>query len=515
VRFERSSGVLLHPTSLPGPFGIGDFGGEARRFVDFIAAAGQTFWQIMPLTPPGYGGSPYASTSAFAGNVNLISPQNLVAMGLLDEGDIDHPPAFPVDLTDHGQVIAYKSGLLEKAFHHFKGRVQGDPELARDYERVLALTSSWLGDYALFAALKDRHDGAAWWTWEPALARREPGRMAKARRALGDRIEAHRFFQYLFLRQWLDLKSYASARGIRVIGDMPLFVAHDSADVWARPYLWKIDAEGRPTVVGGVPPDAFSATGQLWGSPLYHWERLREEGFGWWIDRMRETLKMVDVVRLDHFRGFAACWEVPANHETAEHGSWIETPGRALFRAMMDTLGGDLPIIAEDLGTITDDVHELRDAFGFPSMRVLQFAWSGDPNNPHLPHEYTTNVVAYTGTHDNDTVVGWFAHRSGESATEAERLERARCLRYLGTDGSDINWDFIRAIQMSVADVSIVPLQDVLGAGSAGRMNTPGRAEGNWSWRFRPEALTDEARDRLRTNTQIYGRLPEGGPPPS
>jgi 4-alpha-glucanotransferase len=339
--------------------------------------------------------------------------------------------------------------------------------------------------------------------------------MAKARRALGDRIEAHRFFQYLFLRQWLDLKSYASARDIRVIGDMPLFVAHDSADVWARPYLWKIDAEGRPTVVGGVPPDAFSATGQLWGSPLYHWERLREEGFGWWIDRMRETLKMVDVVRLDHFRGFAACWEVPANHETAEHGSWIEAPGRALFRAMMDTLGGDLPIIAEDLGTITDDVHELRDAFGFPSMRVLQFAWSGDPNNPHLPHEYTTNVVAYTGTHDNDTVVGWFAHRSGESATEAERLERARCLRYLGTDGSDINWDFIRAIQMSVADVSIVPLQDVLGAGSAGRMNTPGRAEGNWSWRFRPEALTDEARDRLRTNTQIYGRLPEGGPPPS
>jgi 4-alpha-glucanotransferase len=264
-----------------------------------------------------------------------------------------------------------------------------------------------------------------------------------------------------------------------------------------------------------VPPDAFTATGQLWGSPLYDWDRLRDEGFGWWIDRMRETLKMVNVVRLDHFRGFAACWEVPAAHETAEHGSWIEVPGHALFRAMADTLGGDLPIIAEDLGTITDDVHELRDAFGFPSMRVLQFAWSGDPHSPHLPHQYTRSVVAYTGTHDNDTVVGWFAHRSGESATEAERLERARCLRYLGTDGSDINWDFIRAIQMSVADVSIVPLQDVLGAGSAGRMNTPGRAEGNWSWRFRPEALTDEARDRLRTNTQIYGRLPEGGPPPS
>jgi 4-alpha-glucanotransferase len=512
VRFERSSGILLHPTSFPGRFGIGDFGREARRFVDFIAAAGQTFWQIMPLTPSGYGDSPYASTSAFAGNVNLISPERLVAMGLLDESDIDHPPAFPPGLTDHGQVIPYKSGLLEKAFHHFKGRVQGDHELARDYERVLTLASSWLDDYALFAALKDRHDGAAWSTWEPALARREPGALVTARRELGHRIEAHRFFQYLFLRQWLDLKSYAKARGIRVIGDVPIFVAHDSADVWARPHLWKLDAHGRPKVVAGVPPDAFSATGQRWGSPLYDWDRLHEEGFGWWIDRMQETLKMVDVVRLDHFRGFAACWEVPASHETAEHGSWVEAPGRALFRAMTDALGGDLPVMAEDLGTITADVHELRNEFGFPSMRVLQFAWAGDPHGPHLPHEYTPNVVAYTGTHDNDTVVGWFGHRAGEGASEAERLERARCLRYLGTDGSDISWDFIRAVQMSVADVSIVPLQDVLGIGSSGRMNTPGRAEGNWSWRFRPEALTDEVRDRLRTNSEIYGRLPQRGP---
>jgi len=262
-------------------------------------------------------------------------------------------------------------------------------------------------------------------------------------------------------------------------------------------------------VVAGVPPDAFSTTGQLWGSPLYDWDRLREEGFGWWIDRMREALKMVNVVRLDHFRGFAACWEVPAANETAEHGSWIEVPGHALFRAMANTLGGDLPIIAEDLGIITDDVHELRDAFGFPSMRVLQFAWGGDPHGPHLPHRYTRNVVAYTGTHDNEPVVGWFAHRAGERATKAERLERARCLRYLGTDGSDINWDFIRAVQMSVADVSIVPVQDLLGADSSARMNTPGRAEGNWSWRFRSEALTDEIRERLRVNTHIYGRLRE------
>jgi 4-alpha-glucanotransferase len=509
VRFARSSGVLLHPTSLPGPFGIGGFGKEARGFVDFLAGSGQTFWQIMPLGPPGYGGSPYASTSAFAGNVSLISPEELVAMGLLDESDVGAPPAFEADQADHGRVITLKRGLLEKAFHQFKGRVQGDHELQRDYESVLAFAASWVDDYALFAALKDVHGGAAWSTWEPALARREAAALAAAQRDLGDRVEAHRFFQYVFLRQWLDLKRYANARGIRVIGDMPLFVAYDSADVWARPPLWKLDADGRPTVVAGVPPDAFSATGQLWGNPLYDWDRLRDEGFGWWIDRMRETLKLVDVVRLDHFRGFAACWEVPATAQTAEHGTWVEVPGHALLRAITDALGGsDLPIIAEDLGTITVDVHALREEFGFPSMRVLQFAWSGDPHNPHLPHEYTRNVIAYTGTHDNDTVVGWFAFRSGDNAAQAERVERSNCLRYLGTDGTHINWDFIRAAQMSVADVSIVPAQDLLGLDSTARMNTPGRATGNWSWRLRPGTLTAELSARLRETTDIYGRLP-------
>ena len=494
MRFARSSGVLLHPTSLPGPFGVGDFGREARGFVDFLAGAGQTFWQIMPLGPPGYGGSPYASTSAFAGNVELISPEELVAGGLLDE-------------TDVGGSL--KRDLLERAFHRFKGRVQGDRELRHDYESVLGLAASWLDDYVLFAALKDVHHGAGWLSWEPTSARREPSGLAQARRELGDRIEAHRFFQYVFLRQWLDLKRYANERGIRIVGDIPVFVAHDSADVWARPHLWKLDTGGRPTVVGGVPPDAFSATGQLWGNPLYDWDRLGAEGFGWWIDRMRETLKLVDVVRLDHFRGFAAYWEVPATARSAEHGRWVEAPGRALLRAITGACGGsDLPIIAEDLGTITADVHALREEFGFPGMRVLQFAWNGDPHDAHLPHEYPTHVVAYTGTHDNDTVVGWFAHRSGETATEAERLERARCLRYLGGAGAHIHWDFIRAVQMSVADVSIVPMQDLLGLDSTARMNTPGRASGNWSWRLPPGALTAELRARLRESTETYGRRP-------
>ena len=509
VRFERSSGILLHPTSLPGPFGVGDLGRQARHFVDFLATAGQSFWQILPLGPPGYTGSPYASSSAFAGNVSLISPEDLLAAGLLDEPDVDDLRAVQTGETDRGLICARKRDLIAKAFHHFKGRVQGDRELQRDYDRVLAEAASWLDDYTLFAALKDAHHGAGWTTWEPLLARREPAALAHARHDLGEQIEAHRFFQYVFLRQWLNLKSYANARGVRVIGDLPVFVAHDSADVWARPDLWKLDGDGRPTVVAGVPPDAFSATGQLWGNPLYNWDRLRDEGFAWWIERLREALKLVDIVRLDHFRGFAACWEVPASARTAERGTWVEVPGRALLSEVAEALGGHgLPVIAEDLGMITADVDALRDEFGLPGMRVLQFAWDGDSHNPHLPHEYTTKVVAYTGTHDNDTVVGWFAHRAGPTATPAEQLELSNCLRYLGSDGARINWDFIRAVQMSKAAVSIVPLQDLLGLDSTARMNTPGVATGNWSWRLPPAALTSRISARLRDSTQASGRLP-------
>ncbi|HEX8140003.1 MAG TPA: 4-alpha-glucanotransferase [Pyrinomonadaceae bacterium] len=507
MRFKRSSGILLHPTSLPGRFGIGDLGAEAFRFADFLAEAGQTFWQIMPLGPTGYGDSPYSSFSAFAGNTNLISPGELVRDGLLDEADISAVPDFPPMRVGYGRVIEFKRGLLEKAFQSFKGaRGEG---LRKDYEGFLDFASVWLEDYALFAALKDEHKGAAWHTWQEGLARRFPAALNDARAAFRERIEAHRFFQFLFFLQWLRLKKHCAERGVRVIGDMPIFVAHNSSDVWARPDLFKLKEDGSPQVVAGVPPDAFSRTGQLWGNPLYNWEAMRADGFSWWVARVRETLKLVDIVRVDHFRGFAAAWEVPAEHETAERGRWVDSPGRDLFNALKSALGERLPIIAEDLGTITPDVHALRDEFGFPGMRVLQFAFGGDPHDTHLPHEYERHTIVYTGTHDNDTVTGWFKARSGADADEGLRAERLNCLKYLGTGGEQIHWDFIRAAQMSVADVAIAQLQDVLGLGSEARMNMPASAKGNWAWRFQATALTDEVRDRLREMTETYARLPE------
>jgi 4-alpha-glucanotransferase len=508
MNLKRSSGILLHPTSLPGRFGVGDLGGEAYRFVDWLASAGQTFWQVMPLGPTGYGDSPYSSFSAFAGNTNLVSPEKLVEAGLLADSDTGDAPDLPAGRVDYGKVAGYKRALLGKAFANFRSKLKTDEGLRRDYEGFKEFSSVWLDDYALFAALKDEHRGAPWNTWGAALARREPGAVEAARASFAERAEAHRFAQYVFFQQWLKLKRYANERGVRVVGDMPIFVAQDSADVWAHPHLFKLKEDGSPSVVAGVPPDAFSETGQLWGNPIYDWERMRGDGFRWWVARVRETLKIVDVVRLDHFRGFAAYWEVPAEHETAEHGRWVEAPGREVFTRVREALGGEPSIVAEDLGTITADVHALRDEFGFPGMRVLQFAFGGDPHDTHLPHEYVQNTVAYTGTHDNETVVGWFEQRSREDAPEGERRERELCLKYLGTDGTEINWDFIRAVQMSVAVVAVAQLQDVLGLPSDARMNTPASAEGNWAWRFQEGALTDELAARLREMTAIYGRLP-------
>jgi 4-alpha-glucanotransferase len=507
MRFERTSGILLHPTSLPGRFGIGDFGREAYRFVDWLAAAGQAFWQIMPLGPTGYGDSPYSSFSAFAGNTNLVSPEQLVESGLLAESDVQTAPDSDAARVDYGKVIDYKRALLERAFVNFRGKLKADESLRGDYEGFRDFASAWLEDWALFAALKDEHAGESWHKWDSGLARRDATALESARAKFAEQIEAHKFFQYVFFRQWLKLKRYANERGVRVIGDMPIFVAHNSADVWARPQLFKLNTDGSPRAVAGVPPDAFSETGQLWGNPLYDWDKMREDGFSWWVGRVRETLKIVDVIRLDHFRGFAAYWEVPAEHETAEHGRWVTAPGRDVFNAMKSALDGDLPILAEDLGTITPDVHALRDEFNFPGMRVLQFAFGGDPHDTHLPHEYVRNTVAYTGTHDNDTVAGWFAQRSREDASEGEKRERALCLKYLGADGREINWDFIRAAQMSVAVLSIAQLQDVLGLSSDARMNTPASAEGNWAWRLGEGALNDELAARLRETTAIYGRL--------
>ena len=514
MRFKRSSGVLLHPTSLPGRFGIGDLGPEAYRFVDWLADAGQTFWQLMPLGPTGYGDSPYSSFSAFAGNTNLVSPERLVEMGLLTNDDLKHDDLkhdthlSQADRVDYGKVIDYKRSLLEKAYRRFKVGAGGRAQ----YEGFLDYASVWLDDYALFAALKDEHGGESWHTWDEKLARRDESALRAAREELTEQIEAQKFFQYLFFEQWLRLKAYCRERGVWVVGDMPIFVAHNSADVWSQPHLFKLEEDGSPASVAGVPPDAFSRTGQLWGNPVYDWERMKTDNFAWWVRRVRETLKQVDVVRLDHFRGFASFWEVPAGHETAEHGRWVHAPGQELFHALREAHGGDLPIIAEDLGTITPDVHQLRDEFGFPGMRVLQFAFGGDPRDTHLPHVYTHNTVVYTGTHDNDTTVGWFESRDvvGDD-DEAARLRRERdyCLRYLDSDGTEIHWDFIRAALASVADIAIIPLQDVLGLSSDARMNIPASAQGNWGWRFKDGALTDALRRRLRDLTGLYARLPD------
>jgi 4-alpha-glucanotransferase len=505
MKLTRSSGVLLHPTSLPGPHGIGDLGPEAHKFVDFLDAAGQTYWQLMPLGPTGYGDSPYQSFSAFAGNTLLVSPEQLAADGLLAADDLAAAPEFPAARVEFERVIEYKRGLLQKAYENFKA---GGSELAADYEGFRGFASAWLDDWALFAALKDEHKGASWHTWQQGIARRDPAALDYAREAFRDRVEAHRFSQFLFFLQWFRLKRYANERGVKLVGDVPIFVAHNSADVWARPHLFQLKDDGSPRVVAGVPPDAFSKTGQLWGNPLYDWEAMRREGFGWWTERMRATLSLVDLVRVDHFRGFAACWEVPAEHETAEHGRWADAPGRELFGALRASLG-DPPVIAEDLGTITPDVHRLREELGLPGMRVLQFAFGGDPDDTHLPHNYTRDSVVYTGTHDNDTTVGWFEARADgrAGADEGLKRERANALKYIGTAGREIHWDFIREAFKSVAALAIVPAQDLLGLGSEARMNLPATPEGNWAWRLADGALADDLAARLRETTALYGRL--------
>src|SRR5918997_655012 len=478
MKLPRASGVLLHPTSLPGRFGIGDIGPAAYEFVDFLAGAGQTYWQIMPLGPTGYGDSPYQSFSAFAGNPLLVSPERLREDGLLTEDDLKGVPELPFDRVDFERVIDAKRDLLQIAFDNYRAE---DSRLRDEYAGFLNYASAWLDDWALFAALKDEHKGASWHTWQPGLARRDRAALDYAREAFSERIAAHKFFQFVFFYQWFHLKKHCAARGVKLVGDMPIFVAHNSADVWSRPELFQLNEDGSPRVVAGVPPDAFSETGQLWGNPLYDWDAMRRDNFKWWAERVRSTLSLVDVVRVDHFRGFAAYWEVPADHETAERGRWVNAPGRELFDSLRGARGA-LPIIAEDLGTITPDVHKLRDDFGFPGMRVLQFAFGGDPDDTHLPHNYARNTVVYTGTHDNDTTRGWFAARSDERAGGDEALgrERENALKYLGTDGREIHWDFIREAFKSVADTAVVPAQDLLGLGSDARMNTPASAEGNW-----------------------------------
>jgi 4-alpha-glucanotransferase len=498
----RRSGVICHPTSFPGPHGIGDMGEAAFRFVDWLARGSQADWQILPLGPVGPGNSPYASSSAFAGNVLLVSVPWLVGDGLLDPSRLAQVPDFSSARVDYDAVRAFKLPLFEEAFAHF--RRGAAPMLHETFEAYRRDQAAWLDDYALFMALKKAHGDMVWSNWPQEIALRQPTALADWRDRLAEETRYHQFVQFLFDRQWGELRQYANDHGIVVIGDLPIFVAYDSADVWAHRDLFRLDQLGRPTEVAGVPPDAFSSSGQFWGNPVYNWTTNAESDYTWWIERVRSTLRRVDLLRIDHFRGFAASWVVPAGAATAAEGHWESGPGSAIFAAMERALG-NLPFIVEDLGLITPDVTALRGELGLPGMSVLQFAFDSGPGSAYLPHNYDPNTVAYTGTHDNQTTIGWFR-------TLPDSI-RANVQRYLGRDGSDIAWDFIRTALASVANRAIAPLQDVMRLEDDARMNTPGRPTGNWVWRYAPHQLHEGLADGLREMTETYGRaMMETGP---
>ena len=502
----RASGILLHPTSLPSRFGIGDLGDEAYQFVDFLASAKQTYWQVLPLGQTGYGDSPYQCFSAFAGNIYLISPAKLKDDGFLTDEDLAGAPKFAAGKVDFGKMIDFKLPLLKKAFEIFRRTDNG--MLADAFRLFCQSNAFWLEDYALFRAIKFSQDQKSWQEWDEDLKLRRPEALESARRELDDEVFAQKFYQFAFFKQWDALKKYANEHEVKIVGDVPIFVALDSCDVWCRPTQFKLNEDGSPQTVAGVPPDYFSKTGQLWGNPIYNWDNMRRDGFAWWISRVKFTLKMVDIVRVDHFRGFAASWEVPGGDLTAEHGEWVSVPGMDLFNTLKYAIG-DLPFWAEDLGVITPDVEELRDSFGFPGMRILQFAFGGDAKNLDLPHNYIRNSVAFTGTHDNDTTVGWFNSEAGKgSGRDAEQIEKERrfCLDYLNSDGAEIHWDFVRAVWSSVADTAIAPMQDLLGLGNEARVNLPGSTSGNWSWQCRNGDFSDEIAERLKHLTELYDR---------
>jgi len=499
---HRTSGILLHPTSLSGPFGIGDLGPTAYRFLDFLEHAGQGLWQILPLGPTGFGDSPYQCLSAFAGNPLLISPELLVADGWLDETDLD-APSFPPQAVDFGRVRQWKSELFQKAFRRFFAGSASACDKA-EFEAFCRLQGDWLDDYVLFAALKDHHRGLPWTEWTPDLGLRAQGALDLWSRSHAEELDFHRFVQFVFYRQWKRLRRYANRRGIRLVGDMPIFVAHDSSEVWGHPDWFHLDRRGHPTLVAGVPPDYFSATGQRWGNPLYRWEKLSADGYRFWVERLRSILGLLDMVRIDHFRGFAGFWEISARESTAVKGRWVPGPGMELFEALQNALGKDLPLIAEDLGVITEDVTQLRDLLGFPGMAILQFAFEPPEDGfgvlAYLPHNHRYNLAVYTGTHDNNTLLGWWAQKQEHT--------RSWVRDYLNANGSKINRDFIRAALASVARYAIFPLQDLLGLGEDACMNRPGRAEGNWGWRFQDEDLDKALASDLKRLTDLYGREP-------
>lgn len=495
MRFPRSSGVLLHPTSLPGPHGSGDFGPAAYHFIDWLVVAGQKLWQILPVGPVGLGNSPYMSLSAFAGNPLLIDLAELGHKGWLHADELDSARNFPTGHVDFGKVIPFRTKMLRHAAKIFFADASANDKA--EFESFDNQQQSWLEDYALFMALKGEHDSKEWCEWDRDIAQRKKTALEKSRKTLADEIMFWKFTQWCFSRQWTALKKYANEKGVQIVGDIPIFTAFQSSDVWAHPGLFSLDEHLRPTVVAGVPPDYFSATGQRWGNPLYNWDVMERDGYAWWIERIKSTFALVDIARIDHFRGFAAYWEIPAKQKTAVHGRWVVGPKEQLFDTVLLKLG-KLPIIAEDLGLMTDDVIALRDRFSFPGMKVLQFAFAGDPKNSFLPHNYAPNFVVYTGTHDNDTSIGWY-----KSATERER---AFVRKYIGTEGKEIHWDLIRLASQSVADMALYPMQDVLGLGTEARMNLPGKSLGNWEWRFAWDQVGPEHAARLYELTALFKR---------
>lgn len=512
MRRLRSSGVLLHVTSLPGRGGIGDLGSAARQFVEFLREAAQSLWQVLPIGPTGFGNSPYQSPSSFAGNPLLVSPENLVSAGLLLEQDVaalwdEFPEDELSDIVDFDRLEPLRLRLLRQASNRYFREATADDR--QKFDDFRAREAWWLDDFTLFMALKRAHGGAPWTEWEVALRERNADAMSQGRERLQEEVQFEEFIQFQFDQQWEELRQFAGRRGVRLFGDLPIFVAHDSADVWANQELFSLNEQGQSLLVAGVPPDYFCETGQLWGNPLYRWDVHAAQGYRWWIERLRRSFSLFDMLRIDHFRGFEAHWEIPADAQDARAGRWVHGPGTELFRAAEAALGEKL-VVAEDLGVITAGVEKMRDTLGFPGMRVLQFAFGDDPKGPdYRPHNFVRNCVVYTGTHDNDTTIGWFHSQAGQGTTRTAEQIRRECrfaLAYLGTDGREIHWDMIRLALGSIADTAIIPLQDILGLGSEARMNRPGTSTGNWSWRVMPSALTSDIALRLAELTRLYDR---------
>jgi len=507
MKFPRRGGILLHPTSLPGPTEIGDFGTEAYAFIDFLKQSGNRLWQVLPLNPTGYGDSPFQCFSASAGNPLLISLEKLAEQGVLSKADLEHDKGFPRDKVDYEAALHFKVPVLTKAAQTFLKRADRSERAA--FEQFCQSNANWLDNFALFMACKNAHAGVRWTEWAADIAAHKPRALEEWTDRLASEIDVIKYWQFEFFQQWQALRSYAHEHGIRIIGDVPIYIAHDSADVWANRELFCLEPQGNPNRVAGVPPDYFSATGQLWGNPIFNWELLKSTGYRWWVERFRAAFRLYDIVRIDHFRGFEAYWEVPATESTAMNGRWVKGPGAELFSTLQQELG-ELPIIAENLGVITAEVEQIRHKFGFPGMAILQFAFGNDPQGPSFrPHNYVHNLVAYTGTHDNDTTLGWWnsegtidSIRTSEDVVKEHTFART----YLGGADEPINWTMIRTVLASVADTAIIPMQDVLGLGTEARMNLPGTSRGNWRWRLQPGALSPELAKRLRELNQAYDR---------